>query len=158
MICRRPAAEGGASTFLDVWRLVDKLEVQDPDLYRDIFEASRTVQISGKPHCGPLLALRQENLVLLDGASTGTDRDPVAQRFRRWVASEPLIEFRAERGDVYVNNNHRTLHGRRGFTDTSREFLRFLVWQAVPLRAPARFLERARRVASHMSPHEPGGV
>jgi Taurine catabolism dioxygenase TauD, TfdA family len=147
MICRRPAGEGGASTILDMWRLLDKIATDDPALYRDAFEVSRTVYISGKPHRGPLLARRREQLVLLYGASIGTEVDLVAARLRRWIEAEPLVEFRAERGDVYVNNNHRTLHGRRGFTDTSREFLRLLVWPSVPLRVPARLLERARAAA-----------
>lgn len=147
MVCMRAAAEGGESTILDVWRLLEKVEALDPALYRDLFEVSRTVLISGKPHRGPLLALRNDQLVLYHGRSVDPLLDPIAERFRRWVEAEPLIEFRPEPGDVYVNNNHRTLHGRRDFTDTSREFLRYLVWPSVPLQAPSRLLDRALVVA-----------
>jgi hypothetical protein len=145
MICKRAASEGGENQIVDVWGLLDTIEAEEPDLYREIFESPRTVSISGKSNHGPMLALRYGHLVLLHGASVEPGGDPVGQRFVRWVKREPPIEFRAERGDVYINNNHRTLHGRRGFTDTTREFLRFLVWPTVPLLAPTRLLQRAAR-------------
>ncbi|MGO8992032.1 MAG: TauD/TfdA family dioxygenase [Polyangiaceae bacterium] len=61
------------------------------------------------------------------------------------------FEFRAEAGDVYINNNHRTLHGRRAFIDSSREFLRILAWLHEPLAAHGPFVARASAVSRSLS-------
>jgi hypothetical protein len=158
MICRHAAAEGGECQVLDMWPLLDQIEREDPDLYRDVFDLSRTVMISGKPHTGPLFAIRQGKLVLLYGYGGDAGADPLSPRLRRWIESRQLLEFRAERGDVYVNNNHRTLHGRRAFTDVTREFLRFLVWPTEPLAAPARFVERAQQSEARRETLRDGSV
>jgi gamma-butyrobetaine dioxygenase len=142
MVCKRPADRGGETLILDVWPLLAAIERKDPHLYRRLFETPRRIRFSGNDAFGPTIAYRQHNLVCLHGAVPPTDG--VGLAFRRWIEESSPFELRAEAGDVYVNNNHRTLHGRRVFDDPSREFLRILVWLRRPLAAPGPLLARAR--------------
>ncbi len=157
MICRRAASEGGESFIVDIWGLLEDLKDKDPELLDQLFDVPRAVKISGRDYHGPTIALRQDTLVLLDGSAIEPHADPVGRRLYPWLDSAPKVMFRPERGDVYVNNNHRTLHGRAAFTDESREFLRFLAWPANPLGAPTRWVERARAAAERPAAQPPKG-
>jgi Taurine catabolism dioxygenase TauD, TfdA family len=149
MICRRQAAQGGESLILDVWRLLAEIEATEPDLFRQLFETPRRLSFPGNDAFGPTIACRQGNLVCFHGAVPPSDG--VGRSFRKWIDAATPFEFRAEAGDVYINNNHRTLHGRRAFTDSSREFLRILAWFREPLAAPDPFLDRAGAVSRALS-------
>ena len=145
MVCRRPAEHGGENLVLDAWRLLEEIEAGDRELFDALFATPRRIQMSGEVVFGPTIAWRRRNLVCLYGAVP--PRDPVGRRFRTWIERSAPLEFRAEAGDVYVNSNHRMLHGRRAFSDPRREFERLLVWFVEPFSAPARLVEPAAAAA-----------
>jgi hypothetical protein len=59
--------------------------------------------------------------------------------------------FTCQPNDVYVNNHHRCLHGREGFTDHTRRFIRYLYWFAQPLAVPSHFVEEAAKATAALA-------
>ncbi len=149
MICRRQAAEGGQSLILDVWPLLAQLEANDPGLFRQLFETPRRLPFPGCDAFGPTVSYRHGGLVVLLGATPR--KDDVGRRLQELVNAATPREFLAQAGDVYVNDNHRTLHARRAFRDTSRELLRILAWFDDPMPAPKPWLDHGRRVADWLA-------
>jgi hypothetical protein len=147
MACRRPAAHGGESLYLDAWTLVERIEREDPELLERLFDTPRRFPFVFGDVCAPTLALRGGCLVFTHTARPLPD-DPVAGRLQAFVASSTPVELRAVAGDVVVIHNHRVLHGRRAFEDPARTFTRLLVWRAAPWPAPVRWMEKARSAAS----------
>ena len=149
MVCRRPAADGGESLLLDIWQLLEWIEAEEPELFRQLFETPRRIGFPGNDAFSPTIGCRQGNLVCFQGGVS--PKDEVGVRFRRWVDSAPPVEVRPEAGDVLIQNNHRLLHGRRPFEDPLRDFQRILVWLPEPLAAPPRLLDRARAVSERVA-------
>ncbi len=146
MVCRRPAAQGGESLILDGWSLLSRIEQDDPDLFRDLIERARlhkwTGRPGGEPIYGPTVSVRRGHLMCLHPATPPLDA--VGRRFRARIDEAVPIEFKAQAGDVDVNNNHRTLHARRAFTDAGREFARINTWMPTPVGTPSRFDRMSR--------------
>jgi hypothetical protein len=67
----------------------------------------------------------------------------VAPRLAPWLETEPAIVVPAAAGDAVVIHNHRLLHGRRGFADPERAFVRVLIWCREAWPAPAELRARA---------------
>jgi hypothetical protein len=154
MACRRPAASGGESLYLDTWLLLERIEREAPDLFAHLFETSRCIPFVFGEVFGPTVSLRGGSLVFTHSAIP-EEGDAVARDLRSFVESAPPIEVRAEAGDVVAIHNHRLLHGRRAFSDPAREFLRLLVWRPGPFPAPDAWHARASRAAAGGEPSDP---
>lgn len=141
MVCERQASEGGGSIILDLWPVLATIKSQDPDLFEQLFTVPRLLASGHAPRVGLTWSLCRGNLICVHPASTG-DR-PVGAAFQRYIDAAEKEAFTCEPGDVYINNNHRSLHGREGFTDHRRRFIRYLYWFAQPLAAPADYIEAA---------------
>jgi gamma-butyrobetaine dioxygenase len=153
MVCVQPARLGGECLFLDTWPLVERIACEDPALAEALFAETRTQPFVFGAVCGPTVARRGGHLVFTHSAVAD---DVLARRLRPYVASAPVVALAPEAGDVIVASNHRMLHGRRAFTDTSREFVRLLVWPRDPLPAPAALAARARDVGEGAAWSEEG--
>jgi gamma-butyrobetaine dioxygenase len=147
MVCRRPASQGGETTLVDAWALFDRLEHEDPELLRDLFEVPRRIPFVFGDVFGPTVTERDGRLVFTCSPMR-IPEEPIARRLAQRLDVAPVILVKPRAGEVLVVDNHRMLHGRRAFTDPDREFVRLLVWLPEPLGAPARHLERARRSAA----------
>src|SRR5690606_18837485 len=154
MVCVRPARRGGESLLLDLWPVVRRIEKRDPALFAALFEAVRHIRFGHLSHYGATLSARRGNLLCIHPPFP-LEGDPVAAGFQRYIDAAEPVRFTAATGDVYVNNNHRCVHGRGGFADPDRLFKRFLFWFAGPWSAPRDLLERAeaagRRTAERLA-------
>jgi gamma-butyrobetaine dioxygenase len=141
LCCVRPAARGGESTLLDTWRL---LAPEGGRASVDLRELTRVVRrfpfVSG-PIEGPTLA-RFDDRVAFVHTPRNLPGDPLAERVKGLLAGGSIERHRLGAGEALVVHNHRVLHGRASFDDTSRELVRLLIWLVSPLPAPA-WLERA---------------
>jgi len=145
LICRRPAAHGGDSLFLDGWSLLAAIRSDDSSLYEELFAAPRIVPFGPGPWFGPTVSSRLGNLILVHGGMPPTDS--VGTRFAERVRRAPAVALRLEEGDVVVCNHQRVLHGRTAFADGGRLLVRLLVWLREPLAAQPRLMvDRARAV------------
>jgi hypothetical protein len=117
---------------------------EDPALFARLFEG-RAAPVRPAT-CSVHDLARGGSLVFTHTAFPERD-DAVAARLQPFVESAATIEVRAEAGDLLVIHNHRMLHGRRGFDDAERAFVRLLLWRREPYPAPAAWVERARGVA-----------
>ena len=68
------------------------------------------------------------------------DDDDVGRSLQRYIDESLKIKFRSAPGDIYINNNHRVLHGRTAFDDSSRRYIRFLYWFLEPFPAPQELM------------------
>jgi hypothetical protein len=143
MVCERQAKEGGGTILLDLWALLEKIKVEDSVLFRQLFTVPRVLSSGHAPRVGTSWSLCRGNLVCIHPA-TAFDA-PVGTALQRYIDAAPTIRFTCKPNDVYVNNNHRCLHGREGFTDHTRRFTRYLYWFAQPLAAPSHFVEEAAK-------------
>jgi hypothetical protein len=146
MACRAAAASGGECLFLDTWALLARIEAGDPDLFARLFDRPRRFPFVFGDVFSPTVSLRRGSLVFTHTACPLPD-DRVAPRLQAFLDAAPLVEVRAEAGDVLVIHNHRVLHGRRAFEDTRRSFMRLLVWRTSPWPAPEPWRRRAEAAA-----------
>lgn len=146
MVCVRPARTGGESLLLDLWPVVRRIEAEEPALFDALFDTVRHLRFGHLSHYGATLSARRGNLLLIHPPFP-LEGDPVATGFQRHVDAAEPVRFTAAAGDVYVNNNHRCVHGRGGFADPDRHFRRFLFWFAEPWSAPPDLLHRAEAAA-----------
>jgi hypothetical protein len=146
LVCVRQASDpGGASMFIDTWKLLDDLA--GSALFDQLFDTQRVIRFHNLLWCAPTFSLRAGNLVCVhNGFPRPTD--VVGTAFQRLLESQPAIQFRLETGDLLLSNNHRTLHARTAFSDPDRHLIRILAWLPQPMPAPAAYLERADRVAT----------
>jgi hypothetical protein len=150
MACVRPAAQGGACLLADAWALLDRIEAGDPDLYRLLFEAPRRIPFVFGDAFGATAALRGGALVFTQ-APVVSPGDAVAARLAPWIDAAPRIEIPLRAGEILLADNHRMLHGRRGFDGSARELVRLLVWTAPAGSPPRRHLERAEAAAKALA-------
>lgn len=143
MVCERQAKEGGGTILLDLWPVLEKIKIESPELFHQLFTVPRVLSSGHAPRVGTSWSLCRGNLLCIHPA-TAFD-GPVGTAFQRYIDAAETIRFTCKPGDVYVNNNHRCLHGREGFTDHARRFIRFLYWFAQPLAAPRHFVEEAAK-------------
>lgn len=143
MVCERQAKEGGGTIILDLWPVLEKIKLEDPQLFKALFTLPRVLSSGHAPRVGTSWSLCRGNLICIHPA-TAFDA-PIGRAFQRYIDAAETIRFICKPGDVYVNNNHRCLHGREGFTDHTRRFIRYLYWFAQPLAAPSHFVEEAAK-------------
>jgi hypothetical protein len=146
MLCLAAADRGGESRYLDSWALLGRLEREEPALFRALFEVYRRIPFVFGDFFGTTASARRGSLVFTHSAIASGD--PVASRLAPHLDAEPAYELKAEPGELLAIHNHRLLHGRRGFEDPKREFVRLLVWLRAPLPSPARYLAYAEEVAA----------
>lgn len=135
MLCKHPAAEGGQTQLLDTWALLERIEVEDPELRHALLTRPRRMPFVFGDVVGPTVALRGGSIVFTH-SPVAVD-DEIGRRLAPWIERAPRIELRVESDEVLVVDNHRMLHGRRGFEDPARRFLRLLVWTREPGEAPS---------------------
>jgi TfdA family taurine catabolism dioxygenase TauD len=144
LFCMRQAKSGGESILVDTWQLASALARRDRALYAALFETPRTIVF-------PYLTLRRPTFMYEHGSlvcthpSVFAPDDQIGPQFQQLVDSAPPIRFRLQTGDFVVNHNHRMLHGRTEFADSTRDLLRVHVWFTRPMPAPRALLARARR-------------
>jgi hypothetical protein len=151
MACTRAAERGGENLYLDTWALLARIEGEDPALLADLFTSPRRQPFVFGDVSGPTVTRRGGSLVFTHTARPLPD-DDVAARLAPFVETAEVIEIRAAAGDLVILQNHRMLHGRRGFEDERRSFTRLLLWRREPWPAPARWRERAKPVAGPLDP------
>jgi hypothetical protein len=147
MACLRPAASGGESVLLDTWALLDRIRAADASLYRLLFEAPRRIPFVFGDVFGPTVAARGGSLAFTH-SPMNAGGDPVAARLAPWIAAAPLVEVGVAAREILVVDNHRMLHGRRGFAGGDREFVRLLVWLPEAIAAHPTHLAIAAEVAA----------
>jgi hypothetical protein len=151
MVCVEQAAGGGGETTLvDVWEVAARIREEEPDLFEALFEDVRHFRFGHADHLGPTLSCRLGNLVCIHPTAP-MPGDVTGERFQRWLDRTEPVTFLARPGDVYINNNHRCVHGREAFADPRRLFKRLLVWGATPIfAAPPELLAKARSRARRL--------
>lgn len=143
LLCARAAAAGGETTLVDAWRLVERLERDDPALHTALFDAPRTLRFYFGTFTGPTVSRRRGH-VFFTHPPAPAPGDAVGARVQAAVERQPRVVRRLETGEVLVVNNHRLLHGRLPFQDPARELVRLLIWLHEPPAAPPRIAGRAR--------------
>src|SRR5258708_7515542 len=64
LVCARQASDpGGASMFIDTWKILDDLWAAGDPLFAQLFETQRIVRFHNLLWCGPTFSLRATNLV-----------------------------------------------------------------------------------------------
>lgn len=149
MLCARPAEKGGETLLVDTWALLERIEAQDPGLYRALLERTRRMKFVFGDVVGPTVSLRGGGVVFTH--SPVAMGDDIERPLAAWIDRAPLIELRVEADEVLVVDNHRMLHGRRAFEDPQRRFLRLLVWTGVPASAPRRLHEAVAAVHEQLA-------
>jgi len=160
LACVKPASDGGESTFLDLWAIISKIEKEDPALFRGLF-VPRTVVFGRSVWFGGTLSWRHENLICVHPAIRPSPEDDVGTKFRQWVRRATPVRIPLKAGDVVVASNHRLVHGRTGFTDTSRLIVRELFWLREPMPAPEPWIAQARAIRDRLAEQlegEPGWI
>lgn len=141
MVCERQSPVGGASLILDLWQVLETIQQTDPALLHELFSVPRAFPSGHIIRHGLTWSLCRGNLVCIHPTRARSGR--VGQAFQRYIDEATPVSFKCQPGDVYVNNNHRCLHGREAFTDVNRRFIRLLFWFARPLAAPSHLIELA---------------
>lgn len=142
MVCERQSAQGGGSHLLDLWPVMETIRERDPDLFRELFTVPRAFPSGHMTRYGITWSMCRGNLVCLHPTRARSGRIGLA--FQHYIDDVPPVAFKCEPGEVYVNNNHRCLHGREAFTDPRRRFIRLLFWFERPMAAPSGLVEMAR--------------
>jgi len=150
MACLGAAERGGEHLFVDGWALCAEVRARDAELYRLLFEAPRRIPFVFGDVFGPTVALRG-GAVAFTHSPMPPRGDRIAERLAPFVDAAPRIAVRTAAGEILVADNHRVLHGRRGFAGGAREHTRLLVWLAAPHDAPPELLARASGVAAATS-------
>lgn len=154
MVCVRPADSGGESLLLDVWPLLHALERDEPERLQRLLTVPRRIPFVFGDVVGPTLSWRGGSLVFTHSpmapraAGSSAAPDPESAAAQALIESAPPQVVSVRAGEILVLNNHRVLHGRRGFADTRREFTRLLVWLRAPLPSPPGLAERAAAEAA----------
>lgn len=131
MACARPAAQGGDTHLVDAWSLCAAIERDDPPLFDALLRVPRRMPFVFGDVYGPTLALRGGALAFTH-SPIDTPQDRVSARLAPHLARAPRVTLRVEADEALVVDNLRMLHGRSAFRDAGREFVRLLVWRAVP--------------------------
>ncbi len=149
MVCERQAADGGQTLLIDLWPVMAQIAEAEPELYQRLFDYPRYMGGGNPPRIGPTWTYLRGNVYCVH--PNAVPDSEIGRQFLSFVDRAPVIEFRCEAGDVYVNNNHRMLHGRRAFSDPQRRFQRFLFWFADPAPTPAPLLAAARQGTARLA-------
>jgi alpha-ketoglutarate-dependent taurine dioxygenase len=152
MVCKRQAEHGGASRFVDMWKMLDRALKEAPDFYAALFTLIRpimtsTAQAKGGLLFSPTFAWRNGNLVCAHVPRACTC-DYVGKRLLAWIREEEPYELHLQPDDCYVSNNLRMVHGRTAFDGSDRLLYRLNTDLHQPLSAPEIHLRNAI-AASH---------
>ncbi len=121
--------------------MCNKAKLRDQQLYDDLFFVLRRMKPYFQTRYSLTLSLCRGNLIFFHPGVA--DGDAVGRSLQGYIDDSDKIEFRSVPGDIYINNNHRILHGRTAFDDQSRRFVRFLYWFLEPFPAPHGLLHDA---------------
>jgi alpha-ketoglutarate-dependent taurine dioxygenase len=143
LACARPSATGGESTLVDAWELLAAIAHDDPELHARLFDEERGLRFYFGELTGRTVSHRRGHLFFTH-PPVSQSGDTLARRLQAHVDRAPRATLRVEADEVLLVNNHRVLHGRLPFADTTREMVRLLVWLAVPWAAPQALVRRAR--------------
>ncbi|HWB82373.1 MAG TPA: TauD/TfdA family dioxygenase [Nannocystaceae bacterium] len=130
--CLRAAEHDGESLLLDGHALLAAIARDDPRLYDALLRVPRCLPFVFGDVLGPTAALRGGRCVVTH-TPRPRDDDAIAPRLAAAIARSSPEVVRLNAGDVLLLDNHRVLHGRRGFDDPRRELLRVLAWLDTPL-------------------------
>lgn len=130
--CLRPAAAGGHSVLVDAHALAAVIADRDPGLGDALVRDLRRMPFVFGDVYGPTLARRGGRYVVTHTPKPMAS-DAVAMRVASVIASVPHHTVELRRGQVLLVDNHRMLHGRTAFADTTRALLRVLAWLPAPL-------------------------
>lgn len=137
MLCEKQASSGGETYILDLWPVIDKIKLENTSLFTKLFTVLRRMKPYYQSRFSLTVSMCRGNLICFHPGQA-TD-DPVGIELQSYIDSSEVIKFRCAPGDVYINNNHRCLHGRESFVDENRRFVRILYWFLEPLPAPESF-------------------
>lgn len=141
MVCHEQAESGGESIYLDTRVVLEQIAQEEPELLERLFTAPGPLQ--------PVFSWRNGCLVCgIDAIRNGGDSP--RDRFAEYIDRATPIVIRAEPGDVVIIDNHRFLHGRRGFSGR-RHFTRLLCWLNDPLEIPEHLADRARMATERVA-------
>jgi hypothetical protein len=157
MLCVRAAASGGECLVLDTWPLLLSLEKEDPALLQRLFEVPRRIPFDFGDVLGPTVSWRGGNLVFTHSPKQ-IPGDIEAAVVRELIARAQPRVLAIHPGEVLVFNNHRMLHGRRGFADPQREFVRLLIWRKTPFPVPPALQKYAEQAASRTDEQLPSSA
>lgn len=143
--CVRAADTRGESVLLDGHALLDAISRDDPQLHDALLGTPRCQSFVFGEVLGPTAALRGGRFVLTHSPRPAAD-DAIAARLAHAIARSPAEVVALRAGEALLLDNHRVLHGRRGFDDPRRELLRVLAWLDVPLGPAPSWAARAREV------------
>ncbi|CAL1527122.1 unnamed protein product [Lymnaea stagnalis] len=128
--------EGGESTFLDAFALVDQFRINYPDLFKSLTEIPATFQKVHYKRDNPVHIVNQKPHIRLNHLGEvvavywatpfegplSVDENEVMryylayEMFAKMIRDSPnLLQHRLQPGELVVFNNQRMLHGRQGF-------------------------------------------
>lgn len=143
--CVRAADTRGESLLLDGHALLATIARDDPQLHEELLCTPRCQPFVFGEVLGPTAALRGGRFVVTHTPRPRED-DVIAVRLAAAIARCPPDVVALRAGEALLLDNHRVLHGRRGFDDPRRELLRVLAWLDVPLGPPPSWAARAHDV------------
>ncbi|APR84348.1 Hypothetical protein A7982_09697 [Minicystis rosea] len=152
MACVRAADRGGEHVLVDGWALLDRIRAGDPDLYRALFDVPRRIPFVFGDVFGPTVALRGGFLAITH-APFLPPGDPIAARLAPWIDAAPRSEPITGPGEILIADNHRMLHGRRGFDGGAREYVRLLVWTSTEIATHPDHRAHAASIATSLATH-----
>lgn len=144
--CLRAAEQDGESLLLDGHALLAAVAREDPALYDALLRVPRCMPFVFGDVLGPTAALRGGRCVVTH-TPRPRDDDAIAPRLAAAISRSTPEVVRLNAGDVLLLDNHRVLHGRRGFDDPRRELLRVLAWLDAPLGPTPQWAGIASEVA-----------
>lgn len=142
LACLENAVEGGESIVVDGFKVVERLKAENPrgfDLLsghaaRFAYEGSAGVRLRAKRPMielgpdGELIAIRFNNRSL--AAATDVPYDDMTDYYAAYRRFAELIEdptmevtFKLKPGELFIVDNTRVLHARKGFSGTGRRWL-----------------------------------
>lgn len=145
MFCERAASEGGETLLLDTHRLLERLELGDPELLGRLFTETRRIPFVFGDVLGPTVSWRGGCLVFTHSPMPATDE--LGRRLAERLADAPVTQLAVQTGELLLVDNHRMLHGRTAFTGSERSFTRVLAWLERPFSEHQRFVPIAEREA-----------
>ena len=152
MFCAKAARDGGTTLLLDTHELLETIEREDRQFFQTLFTVSRRIPFVFGDVQGPTVSWRAECLVFTHSPMRVDDE--IGKKLQHYISRAPVIEVPVADGRILVVDNHRMLHGRTAFTDTSRRFTRLLVWR----RGPSEATELRRRIVLEMLRGIPPGM
>lgn len=148
MFCAQAARDGGMTLLVDTHALLEMIQREDPRFLHALFTESRQIPFVFGDVDGPTVSWRADCLVFTH--SPMPVKDEIGQRLQAYLSRASVIKVSVPDGHILVVDNHRMLHGRTAFTDSSRKFTRLLVWLRSGFTRHPVFEEMAQAEAARM--------